>query len=319
MADVSLEESVQMATAKSRSSLTILTIGASGTGKSALINGLVGAEVAKEGGETLFTQTTQITHYRTRKLGIDVNIWDSPGMEVVSTSLALEKLVTDIRDEVREVDLVLFCTNMTSARFRQGDNQNVRIMTKAFGESIWKNAVFVLTFANQVKPPPTRKGTPPREYFDERLLEWKGQIHAVLKRNGVSDVLTESIRVVPAGYHDDECTLPGQYDWLSDLWNMCIQISKDRVPVLLHANMENLENEEFAPHHFQIEKHKEKSFVNHILHIAQAPLCYAPTTLAVLGGIVGAVGGGGVGCVAGIGVGVVCGLGSAGLCRYFRG
>ena len=62
---------------------------------------------------------------------------------------------------------------MTSARFRQGDNQNLRIITKAFGESIWKNALFVLTFANQVKPPPSRKGTPPREYFEERLQEWK--------------------------------------------------------------------------------------------------------------------------------------------------
>ena len=84
-----------------------------------------------------------------------------------------KKLVSDVQDKVRNVDLMLFCINMTSARFRQGDNQNLRIITKAFGESIWKNAIFVLTFANQVKPPPSRNGTPPREYFEERLQEWK--------------------------------------------------------------------------------------------------------------------------------------------------
>ena len=164
-----------------KSSIVILTIGASGTGKSALINGLVGAEVAKEDGETLCSQTCQLSCYKAKKKDIDIEIWDTPGMEVANESAELEQLVTDIQKKVCEVDLILYCTNMTSARFRQGDHQNVKIITKAFGDSIWKNAVFVRTFANQVKPPPTKKATQPNIYFEERLSEWKHEIEAAFQ------------------------------------------------------------------------------------------------------------------------------------------
>lgn len=315
MDDLSLEEdSAQMAsTVMAKSPLTILVVGASGTGKSALINGLVGAEVAKEGSETLFSQTVQITPYKTKNIGIDVTIWDTPGMETVTTLLALEKLVTDIQNKVRNVDLVLFCINMTSARFRQGDNQNLRIITKAFGESIWKNALFVLTFANQVKPPPSRKGTPPREYFDERLQEWKGQISAVLKRSGVPDKIAEAITIIPTGYRD-EYSLPGQFNWLNDLWSTCQQVSKDKRPILLQVSMENLGTEEVASHHLE-KKYKDKSFIN---NFARGPFCYATTALAILGGVVGTLAGGAVGGVAGIGVGAVCGIGAAVAIKYLR-
>ena len=283
--------------------IVILTIGASGTGKSALINGLVGAEVAKEGGETLFSQTRQITLYKANKKDTDIDVWDTPGMEVVNESVGIEQLVTDIQDKVREVDLVLFCTNMTSARFRQGDHQNVRIMTKAFGESIWKNAVFVLTFANQVKPPPTRKGTPPREYFDERLLEWKGQIQSALKKNGVPEELAESVKVVPAGYYD-ECSLPGRHNWLSDFWHTCLEATSDGAQAaLLHVNMERLktESEIIASQNSKPRPLKDQKIISHLSTNA--------AVYGVAGGILGGLALGGVvgGSLATVGVGIAAG------------
>eukprot|EP00731_Ephydatia_muelleri_P020837 Em0013g564a len=308
------EDSAQMASpAIAKSSLTVLLVGASGTGKSALINGLVGSEVAKEGSETLFSQTIHITPYKTKNLGIDVTVWDTPGMETVATSLALEKLVSDVQDKVRNVDLMLFCINMTSARFRQGDNQNLRIITKAFGESIWKNAIFVLTFANQVKPPPSRKGTPPREYFEERLQEWKGQIDAVLKRNGVPDKIAETVKIIPTGYREDY-SLPGQFNWRNDLWSTCQQVSKEKRPILLQVSMENLETEEVGSHHFE-KKPEDKSFIT---KFARGPFCYATTALAIFGGVVGSLAGGAVGGVAGVGVGAVCGIGAGAVIKYLH-
>ena len=165
-------------------------------------------------------------------------------MEVASDSTELEHLVTDIQEKVREVDLILFCTNMTSARFRQGDHQNVRIVTKAFGDSIWKNAVFVLTFANQVKPPPSRKGTPPADYFEERLREWKREIQAALIKVGVSNILVDIVKLVPAGYYDER-TLPGERtNWLSDFWHTCLESTRDGAQAtLLHVNMDRLKTE----------------------------------------------------------------------------
>ena len=316
MDDLSLgEDRIQMASsAPAKFSLTILLVGASGTGKSALVNGLVSAEVAKEGSETLFSQTIHITPYKTKKIGTDVSIWDTPGMETVTTTLALQTLVTDVQNKVRNVDLVLFCINMTSARFRQGDNQNVRILTKAFGESFWKNAVFVLTFANQVKPPPSRKGTPPREYFDERLQEWKGQISAALKRNGVSDKIAESIKMVPTGYRDDY-SLPGQFNWLNDLWGTCQQVSKDKRPIVLQVNMVNLGTEEVASHPLERRNQSEPFWGT----FTRAPFCYTPpAALAIVGGVVGSLAGGPVGGAAGIAVGAVCGMGACAVMKYLH-
>ena len=226
-----------------KSSIVILTIGASGTGKSALINGLVGAEVAKEDGETLCSQTCQLSCYKAKKKNTDIEIWDTPGMEVANESAKLEQLVTDIQEKVCEVDLILFCTNMTSARFRQGDHQNVKIITKAFGDSIWKNAVFVLTFANQVKLPPTKKNTPLNKYFDERLTEWKHEIEAALLKIGVSKMLAESVKIVPAGYYDER-SLPGRNNWLSDFWHTCLEGTREGAQAtLLHVNIDRLKAE----------------------------------------------------------------------------
>ena len=147
---------------------------------------------------------------------------------------------------------------MTSA---QGDNQNLRIITKAFGESIWKNAIFVLTFANQVKPPPS---TPPREYFEERLQEWKSQIDAVLKRNGVPDTIAEAVKIIPTGYRE-EYSLPGQFNWHNDLWSTCQQVSKEKRPILLQVSMEDLGTEEVG-------SNPKTSHLLINLHVAMQPL-----------------------------------------------
>ena len=229
--------------------IRVLVIGASGTGKSALINSLVGAEVAQEGSETLSAQTRQVTLYEakyTRKKPElqFMYLWDSPGLEEIEhASMCLEEVLMEIQEKIREVDVILFCTNMTSARFRQGDNQNVKIVTKVFGDSIWKHTIVVLTFANHVKPPPTRKGTPPTEYFEERLLEWKGQIQSALERVGVSNEVADSVAILPAGYHD-EFTLPGRTNWLDDLCHS-LQVAGgcNTQPLVLNLNLEKLRTE----------------------------------------------------------------------------
>ena len=286
-------------------SMAILTIGASGTGKSALINGLVGLEVASEGGETLFTQTRQLTRYQAKKQDSDVEIWDSPGMEVANESAELEQLVNDIQEKVRAVDVILFCINMTSARFRQGDHQNVKAVNAAFGESIWKNTVFVLTFANLAKPPPSRNDTAPIDYFNERLLEWKREIQAVLKKSGVSSVLVQSIKIVPAGYHD-KGVLPGKANnWLNEFWHTCLEVTSEGTQVTLNASMDRLKAETATWH--QVEKS---------LKVRGRPIISSPSKKLIIVGIIAfftatsawIAGGTSAIVIGGILLGVMCGL-----------
>ena len=60
--------------------LTFMVTGKVGTGKSTLVNGLVGIEVAKTG-DNLERVTEDVKDYPFKKNGIDYLVFDSPGLQ----------------------------------------------------------------------------------------------------------------------------------------------------------------------------------------------------------------------------------------------
>ena len=295
----------------SRRTLTILAVGRIGSGKSALINGLVGSEVAKEADETLDAQTEQLTSYSTTKRGIAITIWDAPGLETVRTPQELENFVQDLAGRVGEVDLLMYCTRMDEHRLRPGDTQTIRVMTKAFGKLIWKNAVFVLTFANMVEAPKSKSSMGKPEYFQEKLSQWKNDLRRELRTFGVSDDLAGAVPVVPAGYYDEPTLLNGR-NWLSDFWHVCFESIKESAqPALLEANMERLKaTEEIQKYQYQLPIEQQPietrpGLTNSLLTSMTAQAGIATAGSATVGGVTGFVIGGGIGAVAGCGIGAV--------------
>jgi len=69
--------------AQGKDSLSMVIAGKMGTGKSSLINGVVGRKVAKEGASAV-TQTTEIEPYEAKVVTsaktVTITVWDTPGL-----------------------------------------------------------------------------------------------------------------------------------------------------------------------------------------------------------------------------------------------
>ena len=207
--------------------LTILITGKTGSGKSSLINGLVGRTVTKEG-EELTSSTKHVDGYAFCQGDVKFLVVDSPGLQDLETE---DKETFDfIKRQLvcisNSFDLVIYCIDMTSKRVDRSDKLAICHLTECFGESIWENAVFTLTFANDVLLPPSFQGTA-EEWFTKKLQEFKAILEMILTEANVSRKLAKEIPVIPAGYWKpveripNPWKLPDRPDWFNAFWVTC--------------------------------------------------------------------------------------------------
>jgi len=83
------------------------------------VNGLVGKKVAKEGG-TLDPETSEVTKYNDEVAGVQLNVWDSPGLQ--DRTPHEKRYLADIKKNCQDVDLFLYCIPMTESRFHKGSD-----------------------------------------------------------------------------------------------------------------------------------------------------------------------------------------------------
>ena len=98
-----------------KNSITIACVGKLGTGKSALINGIVGRKIAKES-SSAFTETAAITLFEeviqiNEKRDISIKIWDTPGLGD-GFNCNEEEYVKKLAICVTQSDLLLYCLDM---------------------------------------------------------------------------------------------------------------------------------------------------------------------------------------------------------------
>ena len=208
--------------------LTILITGKTGSGKSAIVNGLVGTMVSEEG-EMLTSSTPDVTMYGLCKGGVQFRVVDTPGLQ--DRAKADKKTLSKIKEQISHtcqsvIDLVIYCIDMTHIRIDNSDESAIRHLTECFDESIWKNAVFVLTFANNAVPPLSYEGTE-TVWFEKRISEFEQELHDVLTTAKVSEKISKTVPVVPAGYWKptarlpDPWKLPDRHDWFNGFWLAC--------------------------------------------------------------------------------------------------
>ena len=289
-----------------RKVIDILATGRQATGKSAVINCLIGEEVATEC-SSLDQETSCVTKYNRNVDMIEFNVWDTPGIEA-NTENETEKFQS-IADQVPNVDLLIFCTKMDETRLRKQDSDTIAHFTQAFGDEIWKHAVFALTFANKVVPAAHNIRNDPvarREFFKRRLQLWNEQLHNALRKSGVSEEVIQNVCIVPVGYKEQ--SLPdGSTEWLTTFWSACHKTMKESAqPALLKVNINRLkEAQTVTPEDYHLPVYRWPI----ILMTDTAKKVAVPAASGAVIGTAGALIAGPTGFAVGGTLGVIAGLG----------
>ncbi len=212
---------------KNSKELKLLVSGKTGVGKSTLINGLIGEEVAVTSfGLSTTGVTPSVEPYCKRINGINVTIFDSPGLE--DGSGKEEAYLDELYEKCQDVDLVIFALRYSDNRFVPGNPDALTMikLTDKFGVSVWNKAIVVITCCNQVEVQnPQLMGklaSEKKAFFEKLLADYKNIIHSTLIKDAqVPDLVVLDVKVVPAGHEFDAYLLDGTL-WFSNFWMECL-------------------------------------------------------------------------------------------------
>ena len=200
--DLSLRELKAWKKIARKTPLRVMVCGLGGVGKSTLVNTLLQLEgndkQAQAGKKGKATTLVVSKHEKTTKSGIKVCFFDTPGLD--DPELDDDEIVARMEKETgKELDIVFYCLSLGGpARVQGGDVKAMKLLTQAFGSSIWKKTVIVLTFANYLERDMVNK-----EEYNKVIKNITDTLQSALKKKArVQDDIVKDISIVTAGYKD---------------------------------------------------------------------------------------------------------------------
>lgn len=225
--------------------LSLLVCGQTGIGKSTLVNSLVGESVCPVGDpgkkwsisndvkEVFGAETKTLQKSRKEINGVPVIIWDSPGLQ--DGTRKDRDYLQMIHDSCKDVNLVLFCHDMTKTRWTGPDMETLHLLTKTFGLDFWKRCVLVFTKANALCPD-LDDGETEYDYQKHLYDNFVELFRSELKGQGVPSDIADCIPGIAVGrigrnpkdrylwYVSDKVRETGeQQDFLPEFWVTCFE------------------------------------------------------------------------------------------------
>ena len=211
--------------------LHILICGRGGTGKSSLVNNLFELQCGEDeatAGITGGAITSTVAPYeRTTKFGDKIFVFDSPGFGDIR--MDNNNIVATMIDVTKSrVDVLLYCISLSGGcRVEMEDIRAFKIITEAFKSIIWKRAVIVLTFANQLQ-----KIRPEFQEYKKITQKICKNIVTSLIEVCIEKDVTENIPIEAAGY-EEHTLLYENIDWRDRIFISALRrVLVEKLPLL---------------------------------------------------------------------------------------
>ena len=256
----------------------VVICGKAQTGKSSLVNSLTGGM----GMECHFPER-HLNAYQmevtSHGQSFDILLWDSPGLGGAFGNN--EEILQQVVKKAKGTDLLVYCLDMRR-RLEQDDVDGITQLTSRLGKEVWRNAVFALTYANDVNPPP-HSTADKIQFFQRSLSEWKSVIKQVLRnKTTLSENEINTVAIVPVGYRDNPP--PGDRFWLRSFWSKALhEMEQDILLEGIHSKYITS----------GVWRHREIA-VGVVAGFAIGALFGLGVGGAVVGGVLGGIGGGAI-------------------------
>ena len=210
-------------------SLQILITGRCGSGKSTLINALLGDHTVPERiGVRSVSRSKDILAFNNKNfMPVPVQVWVSTHLQHHDFKNE-EKYLEDLKRKCGNVDLIIYCLKMTETVFLRGNPDAVAMgkMYKTLGVESLKKTIFALTFANICASTLDKA-----EYKEIAAEQWLQIIKDTL--NEFPDC--SQVEVVPVGHHK-EMELPTCDNWLESVWCKSLDLMSEEAQQKMAAN-----------------------------------------------------------------------------------